>query len=218
MALKLLYTVGTPMSFDGLDSEVLTLKGGEVLTLTSVVVGTDLAASDAADGYSNPNKRTVATKTLTSTSRNLMLADDGTTGYGTIFGTVVGGTVGQVTVGANLGPHTATASGKVSCWQAPGSVFGVTLDACDTNATTGLQPTNATLATGAALYATSAGLLTPTVGSAVSNFVVGRFIEFDTNRSLVTTPNRLVAALNSGASSTPAAVYTMCVFSWYPGV
>ncbi len=199
MSLKLLQPGVQPLGqFDGLDTEVLTLKGGEVVTFGSTVVPPgDKAASDSFDGYVAPSSRPVVTKTLSNGSRPLMLADDGITGYGTLFGSVVGGTVGQqVTGGAVLGPHTATGSGKVTCWEKPG-VYAVSLDACDTNATTGLQPTNTTpLAPGAALYASLTGLLTPN-SSGVSNNLCGRFIEFETNGSLVTTPNKLVAALNS---------------------
>jgi hypothetical protein len=137
-----------------------------------------------------------------------MLSDEGILGYGTLFGAVVGGTVGQQVngpttfTGAILGPSTATGSGKVTCWDKPG-LYAVSLDACDTTVTTGLQPTNNTgLDTGAPLYYTSAGLLTPNAAAAVVaaggvNPIVGRFVDFDTNGSLVNTPNRLVAALNS---------------------
>lgn len=207
MSLKLLQPGCQPLGqYDGLDTEVLTLKGGEVVTFGTVTVpSTDLAAADSFDGYTNSSlvqKRPVVTKTLTTGKRPLMLADEGITGYGTLFGTVVGGTVGQQVNGPNsvtgavLGPHTATGSGKVTCWHLPG-LYAVSLDACDTTATTGLQPTNTTLNTGAALYATSAGLLTPNSGAAFETVVVGRFIDFETNGSLVTTPNKLVAALNS---------------------
>src|SRR5579885_979990 len=224
MALKLVNQAGNPLGqFDGLDTEVLTLKGGEVVTFKSVVAtsATDSAAHDVFDGYVNPNKRVAVTKTLTSSSRPLMLADDGITGYGTLFGSVVGGTVGQVvTGGAVLGPHTATGSGKVTCWHLPG-VYAVSLDACDTAASTGLQPTNGTLDTGAALTYTAAGLLTP-VGSpaAVGGApVVGRFIDFETNGSLVTTPSSLVGTLNppDGAlASTTSRTFAFASFYFNP--
>ncbi len=203
MSLKLLQPGTQPLGqFDGLDSEVLTLKGGEVVTLVnSALSANDKAASDSFDGYSNPSGapgRPVVTKTLAAASRPLFLADEGITGYGTLFGSVVGGTVGQAVTGAVLGPHTATGSGKVTCWDKPG-LYAVSLDACDTNASTGLQPTHATLTTGMPLYFTSAGLLTPTIASSPGGAgpVVGRFVDFETNGSLVNTPNRLVAALNS---------------------
>jgi hypothetical protein len=212
MALKLLQPGCQPLGqFDGLDTEVLTLKGGEVVTLTSTAVPPgDKAAADSFDGYTNPSsvqKRPVVTKTLDAYVRPLMLADEGISGYGTLFGAVVGGTVGQqvngpgVYTGAVLGPHTATGSGKVTCWEKPG-LYAVSLDACDTAASTGLQPTNTTVDTGAALYYTTAGLLTPNASAAPAGIggaktIVGRFVDFETNGSLVTTPNRLVAALNS---------------------
>jgi hypothetical protein len=209
MALKLVNQAGNALGqFDGKDDEVLTLKGGEVVTFASVALDSDdKAAKDAFDGYTNPSgtkKRAYVTKSLTSSSRPLMLADDGIAGYGTLFGTVVGGTVGQVSYGldsvvpasALLGPHTAMASGKVTCWHLPG-VYAVSLDACDTDADDGLQPTNTGITTGQALTYTSAGLLTP-VGSAAAVGgapVVGRLIDFEPKGSLVTTPNKLVSSL-----------------------
>lgn len=228
MALKLVNQAGNALGqFDGLDTEVLTLKGGEVVTFTSVVAtsATDKAAHDVFDGYVSPNKRAVVTRNVATSARPLMLADDGITGYGTLFGSVVGGTVGQVvTGGAVLGPHTATGSGKVTCWHLPG-VYAVSLDACDTAASDGLQPTNASLATGAALTfvpgSTSGGQLTP-VGStaaAGNTVVVGRFIDFETNGSLVTTPSSLVGTLNppDGAlASTTSRTFAFATFYFNP--
>jgi len=199
MSLKLLQPGVQPLGqFDGLDSEVLTLKGGEVVTFVSTAAP-DKAAFDVLDGYANPNKRTAVTKTIAPTSRPLMLADEGTTGYGTLFGSVVGGTVGQNTTGAVLGPHTATGSGKVTCWEKPG-LYAVSLDACDTNASTGLQPTNTSLAAGSALYVTAAGLLTPNLASAAggtADTLCGRFVEFQTKGSLVTSSSNIVNALST---------------------
>lgn len=222
MALKLVQSGNQPLGqFDGLDSEVLTLKGGEVVTFKSVAaaMATDKAAADVFDGYVYADKRAVVTKNLSARDCPLMLADDGIAGYGTLFGSVVGGTVGTVsTGGAVLGPHTATASGKVTCWEKPG-VYAVSLDACDTNATTGLQPTNPTLDTGDGLYATlGSGLLTP--DSSGSNILVGRFIEFQTSGSLVTTPNRLVATLNppDGKATDPTKSYSWALFYFNPSV
>jgi hypothetical protein len=208
MALKLVNQAGNALGqFDGYDTELSSYLGGEVVTFASVDLSfADLAASDVFDGYVNTAtvaKRTVVTRNLVSTSRPLMLADDGVAGYGTLFGSVVGGTVGQNVSGTVLGPHTTSGSGKVTCWHLPG-VYAVSLDACDTAASTGLQPTNTTINTGAGLTFTATGLLTP-VGSpaAVGGApVVGRFIDFETSGSLVTTPSRLVAALNGATPST----------------
>jgi hypothetical protein len=211
MSLKLLQPGGQPLGqFDGLDTEVLTLLGGEVVTFGTVQTSTlDKAAFDSLDGYvnsANLGKRVVVTRTIGANVRPLMLCDEGITGYGTLFGTVVGGTVGQVMTGqtvANggvLGPHTATGSGKVTCWEKPG-LYAVSLDAaCDSNATTGLRPTNATLTTGSALNVTSTGLLTPAAGQ--TGTLCGRFVDFDTNGSLVNTPNSLIGALKTYAFAT----------------
>lgn len=227
MALKLLQPGIQPLGqFDGLDSDVLTLKGGEVVSFASVTTsgqpgvttgGLDQAAYDAFDGYVNTSgtlKRPAVSRlfdgstSLTSASRPLMLSDDGIQGYGTLFGAVVGGTVGQQVNGPNtftgavLGPHTSTGSGKTTCWDKPG-LYAVSLDATDTTASTGLQPTNTTLTVGNALTFTNKGLLTPhgsaqALGGAPD---VGYLVEFNTNQSLVTTPNYLVAALNSPSGS-----------------
>lgn len=224
MALKLLQPGLNPLGqFDGYDSDYLTLKGGEVVSFASVttsgqpgvtVAGLDQAAFDVFDGYVNSSgtlKRPVVTRlwngtTLTSASRPLMLSDDGITGYGTLFGAVVGGVVGQQVnnpssstfTGALLGPHTATGSGKVTCWDKPG-LYGVSLDAVDTSAS-GLVPTNTALTVGNPLSFTATGLLTPGTANAAfggSTPTVGWLVEFNTNQALVTTPNFLVAALNS---------------------
>jgi hypothetical protein len=237
MALKLVNQAGNPLGqFDGLDGNgsttgFLSLKGGEVVTFTSVVAtsATDKAAQDSFDGYVIPNKRPVVTRVLTGSaataSRPLMLADDGISGYGTLFGSVVGGTVGQVsTGGAVLGPHTATGSGKVTCWHLPG-VYAVSLDAVDTTATTGLVPTNTTgnLIPGKALYATANGLLTPDSSlnfdaASVTASIVGRFIDFETSESLVTTSSGLVGTLNppDGAFSAGSRGLTFAVFYFNP--
>ena len=221
MALKLLQPGTQPLGqFDGLDSEVLTLKGGEICTFTAVFfppTGTDKASADVFnDGYLFPSggqKRVAVTRNVATTARSLMLADEGILGYGTLFGSVVGGTIGQQMngpysyTGAILGPHTATGSGKVTLWEKPG-LYAVSLDAVDTNSD-GLNPSNTSLLPGQALtYIPSSsapygGLLTPTGSTAAAGntTVVGRLIDFETNGSLVTTPNKLVAALNSPSGS-----------------
>jgi len=225
MALKLVNQAGNALGqFDGYDAEVPTYLGGEVVTFASVpVADPDKAAADVYDGYVNylaVANRTVVTKTLVAGSRPLMLADDGVAGYGTLFGSVVGGTVGKVTTGAVLGPSTATGSGKITCWHLPG-VFAVSLDACDTDAATGLQPTNVALNAGAALTYSADGLLTPVATSTISvgGPTVGTLIDFETNGSLVTTPNYLVSALNVPYGFTPGPrQFSYAVFYFNPPV
>lgn len=212
MALELVQPGIQPLGqFDGADGIYLTVKGGEVATIKGVSrTGGDLSSADVkTDGYVGAN-RPVATTALVSGDRPLMLVDEGIFGYGTLFGSVIGGIAGQIAYGVGqvpatqLGPHTATASGKLTLWDKPGT-YAVTLDAVDTTAATGLTLTNATLAIGAALYATSTGLLTPNkfasfeLADGYTGSVVGRFLNFESYKggSLVTTPVSLVSALNS---------------------
>jgi hypothetical protein len=211
-----LYPLG---QFDGLDAEVTTVSGGEVGSFSYIARATaDYRAADVDDGYvAQAGTRPVVTVTLVSGMRPLFLVDDGTTGYGTLFGEVVGATTGQiVTGGTALGPHTATGSGKLTLWDKPG-LYAVTLAAADTTLNSGLVPTNPALSGGDALYATAAGLLTPNAGAAFEAVVVGRFIEFETDGSLVTTKEYLVSALNSPSGSTAAPFsFTQAVFHFNP--
>ncbi len=221
MALKLLQSGGQPLGqFDCLDADLPNILGGEVMTFGAAVVATDKAAADASDGYYNPGTSRTVAKLVTSpaTAGTMMLSDDGTTGYGTLFGTVVGGTVGRVsTGGAVLGPHSATGSGKVTLWHQPG-LYGVTLDAVDTNATNGLMPTNVACVPGFALGPNTSGKITTSAGTGYNALTrIGRFVEFSTDRALVNTPNRLVQALNSPTGATALAMsYTVAVFHFSP--
>ena len=191
-------------TFDGVDGQLASYKGGEVVTLTSVTLASDLSAGDAvSDGYVLPGsvvKRTVVTKTLTTGKRPLFLADEGTAYYGTVFGKVVGGTSGKDVAGQQVGPGTANRSGKVTCWDSPG-LYAVTLDAVDTNASTGLTITNTSLDAGSPLYATTAGILTPNSATSFETspaaLVVARFVSFETSGSQVNTQPKFASALNS---------------------
>ncbi len=230
MALRLQQPGIQPLGqYDGYDAETLNVLGGEVGTLVGLLVGgTDRAARDAdgSDGYvgTTTKYRPAVTRTLASGSRPLFLIDDGTLHYGTLFGAVVGGTVGQQVNGPNsftgavLGPHTATGSGKLTLWDKPGH-YAVTLDAVDT-AADGLVPSNAALSVGDPLYAQTNGLLTPEpTRSFEASVVVARFIEFTTDQSLVTTPVQLVSALNSpSGSSAQQLQFTQAVIAFNPPI
>ena len=124
--------------------------------------------------------------------RPLWLLDEGTRGYGTLFGQVIGVPAGLSTVGTNLGPHTAAGSGKVTCWDKPG-LYAVSVDAVDTSAD-GLVVTNTNLVPGLALCPQTDGKLTPTTSGTALAVNVGRFVEFETQPFLVTTPPSLVGA------------------------
>ena len=213
MALKLLQSGLNPLGqYDGQDALTnLTtgIRGGELCTLGQTDVdGTDLAAADADDGYINGGglggeNRPFVQRANGNTDSLIFLGDEGSSGYGTLFGELVGSVAGQVVnTGGQLGPHTASGSGKVTLWQAPG-LYGVTLDATAQGAT-GLQPENPTVSTGSELYIDSLGRLTP-VASA-SGVVVGRFVEFASNGSLVTTPGYLTNSATTDADSAEMAV------------
>ncbi len=208
MALILLQAGREPIGqFDGYDADYLTITGGEIGRLVGVPftlppgASADRATADVFDGYIPATvTRPVVSRTLpatASTYRPLYLLDEGTVGYGTMFGTVVGGVVGQIVpnpsnlTGAQvLGPHTATGSGKVTCWDKPG-LYAVTMNSVATSLTI-----NSAVNTGDPLYANTTGQLTATSGESFDNAsgsptIVGRLVEFSSNGSLVTTPVRL---------------------------
>lgn len=208
MALELVQPGVQPLGqFDGHDSIYLTVLGGEVATIVGVAVAADRAAADVDDGYASGGlQRPVVTTILASGDRPLFLVDDGIWGYGTLFGSVIGGIAGQISYGlgqapaTQLGPHTAAGSGKLTLWGNPGT-YAVTLDAVDTNAVTGLRPTNPTLTISDPLYATlGTGLLTPNVANSFeAGIEVGYFLNFEAWKggSRVTTPVSMVSGPNS---------------------
>ena len=225
MALVLMQSGMTPAGwYDVFDTIQTTLKGGELVTFARFDTNaSDDEAFDVRDGYvgTTGSARTELTTTMTSTSKPLFLADEGITGYGTIFGVVVGGSVGQVsTGGAVLGPHTTSGSGKVTIYGQPG-FYATTLDACDT-ASDGIVGSNASLTPNMDLTYSVAGLLTP-LGSAKAATcggpAVARLQDLSHNGSLVSTPNSLVAALNSpsgAVGSANVAKFTMAIY-WFGG-
>jgi len=207
MALKLKEAGREPIGqFDGYDNNYLTLLGGEIGRWGAVPYtfpgSVDKASFDSFDGYCNnadqaPGQWRVAITSNLGTLvrgfswRPLFLLDEGTSGYGVMLGTVVGGVVGQ-TSGTNLGPHTATGSGKVTLWDKPG-LYGVTLDAVAPS----INPLTSNPQVGDPLYAMHDGKLTLTAAEAfdfaITPTIVGRFAEFTTNGALVTTPQYLTA-------------------------
>lgn len=184
--------------FDLLDEYQTTVVGGEVGTIfgaSRTVSATEKAAKDVLDGYSNVTdlqRAAVAPSITGSGVRPIWLLDEGSTGYGTLFGQVIGAPAGLSTSSTDLGPHTAAASGKVTCWNKPG-VYAVSVDAVDTSAD-GLVLTNANCDPGAAMDCEADGTLTlGTAGTAVG-ITCAYLIELETSPFLVTTPASLVGA------------------------
>ena len=220
-------------SFDGYGSNTTNFKGGEVCTWRAMPYPAVGAADVNNDGYVTS---TSFGKEVPGVSYDwagivsdggtvhgpFFLADDGTTNYGTLFGAVVGGSVGTQVNGLNsftgavLGPHTATGSGKITCWDKQG-LYGVTLDAVNSS----LTPA-ASVTVGTPLYFDSAGkiCLTGQNGTnGVTSPIIGRVASFETNGSLVTTPQNLVAALNS-PSGDVTSLKTLTMFQlvfWFAG-
>lgn len=181
-----------------IDGTYDTILGGEVGTIfaaSRTVSTTEKAAYDVLDGYSNATdqqRSAVANSIDDNSVRPLWLLDDGLAGYGTLFGQVIGTPVGLSATGTNLGPHTAAASGKVTCWDKPG-LYAVSVDAVDTSAD-GLVITNANCDPGVAMQPQYDGTLTLSTAATAVDVTVGRFMEFETSPFLVTTPPSLVGA------------------------
>jgi hypothetical protein len=182
--------------FDVDDTTLSGLKGGEVMMFGSASTAnstSETAAADVLDGYTfaTPAGRPVAVLADTADAPFVALADEGTgPDYFTLLGTVVGGKTGLVVSGGAVnGPHTATASGKVTLWDKPG-LYEVTVDALPADFA------SAALVPGASVLGfTDAGQLQRAGGSDVildSGCAV--FVEFAHSSSLVTTPAYLVSA------------------------
>lgn len=206
--------------FDLVDTELSSIKGGEVMTLTTASTSnsaSEKAAYDSLDGYMFDASGTIlnrpaATRASTAAQFPLFLSDDGTANYGTLFGQVIGTPVGQSTTGTDLGPNTAAASGKVTLWDKPG-LYAVTTDAVASDFITSVSTgASAGLVPGRVLGFTSGGKLahsSTATEAAVAGTGVGHFVEFQTNQSLVNTPARLVGATSS---------YTQIVFHFSAGL
>jgi len=181
-----------------LDGTYDTILGGEVGTVygaSRTNTADEKAAKDALDGYTNATdvlRVAVANSIEAYTQRPLWLLDDGTLGYGTLFGQVIGTPAGLLTTGTNLGPHTAAASGKITCWDKPG-LYAISVDAVST-AADGIVLTNAACDPGTAIRPLANGTLGLTSTAGVLAVTVGRFLEFETSPFLVTTPPSLVGA------------------------
>ena len=207
MALYVLSPGIQPLSFDFLDTDEAALQGGMIGVLdeaSRVITSTEKAAQDALDGYvadlvdagtpdaSRPIVRLADTSS--ETIKVFYLLDDGTTDYGTNFGTLIGNPVGLSTTtasgGVALGPSTIRGSGKVTCWDKPG-LYAVHTDQLDADVIDSTN-LNDTPLPGELLYRgqTTAQL----TRSTASSDKMALFVELASDGSLVTTPGRLVGA------------------------
>jgi hypothetical protein len=199
--------------FDLLDTDLSLVTGGELAVLdktSRLNTSSEKAAADVFDGYvadgANVGTRVVArladgySDSFLDASKGdikvepwktFYLIDDGTAKYGTMLGGLIGSPVGLGTaVSANLGPHTAAASGKVTLWDKPG-LYAVSLDAVSA----GLGDLNDTPLPGDLIYREhNTGKLT---SLSDTEDKVAMFVEMTSNRSLVNTPGRLVGATSN---------------------
>jgi len=198
MSLKLLNPGLRPLgTFDCRDADTLTggLEGGEYVELQSDDADDGYAADAGTVGPMDPGTGggLIAPELLnfaasSRTATNLGgLADEGTDGYGTLFGSMIGSTAGQATSVSGsvvIGPSTAAGSGKVTVWAQSG-LYGVNGAASD-DATAPL--TAAAAVANAPVYADTSGLLTTTDTNSNLAIYVGRVAD----SSLVSTTNAAV--------------------------
>lgn len=204
MALYILQPGLQPLGqFDVLDTDVSSILGGEVGTLADAAranSSSEKAAQDALDGYVADGS-SVATRPqvrladeTTETRKLFYLLDDGTKNYGTLFGELIGTPVGLATTtasgGSLLGPHTASGSGKVTCWDKPG-LYAASTDAVED----ALSDLTDTPLPGDLLYRSTNGKLTSVSGAPLGTTdKLGMYVEHASSGSLVTTPGKLVGA------------------------
>ena len=201
MGLKLLQPSLRPLGqFDLADDDLSTLEGGCYVELEDAGATEGYAADVGQVGPLSPAAGpTKAFEALTfsladKTDGNMGgLADDGTTGYGTLYGTVIGGTAGQGTgLGSQptkgvvtVGPTSALASGKVTVWHAPG-LYGVDSAALATS-----DPIDTDTALNTAIHS-DAGFLTDVATTHGDQVAI--YVGSVTDSSLVSTSERAVTS------------------------
>jgi hypothetical protein len=196
MALKLLQPGLRPMGqFDLEDDDQNSVLGGEFGIFEALQTSTDAYASDSA--VVGPQIQVTMGDADLADSGGIApiggLIDEGTSGsngYGTLFGSVIGGTAGQGTgLGSRsaqgvvtVGPRTTFGSGKVTLFHQPG-LYGVTEDAVSgTDFTTGSG--NWAVNT---LLKSSSGRLTSISSSSTTHVVLGYCLGTVNDSSLVST-------------------------------
>lgn len=132
--------------FDLEDDDTALVRGGEVAVFEAINFATDGYAADVFNSgpgvHLSLDSCAVAASGTVAPGEMYGLVDEGTSGslgqkgYGTMFGSIIGATVGQGTgVGGTpgvgtvvVGPSTVLGSGKATLWTKPG-LYGATSDA-----------------------------------------------------------------------------------------
>jgi hypothetical protein len=195
--------------FDLEDDDTDLVRGGEVAVFEAIDYSTD---GYAADVWNQGPAVHLSLDSVTAGSVAVPvevygLVDEGTSGglgskgYGTMFGSIIGATVGQGTgVGGMpgvgtvvIGPSTVRGSGKATLWTKPG-LYGVTLDAFLSEAD--FTAAGAVAGLNAGLYGTTAdgtndGKLASDAagGTGVDGAMVARSLGAVADSSLVSTTN-----------------------------
>lgn len=179
------------------DDDVALIVGGEVGILTALDEATDAYAADV---WAPGPKIHVSIGDVASDGQLYGLVDEGISGYGTSFGTLIGATTGQGTGFGEksttgvvvMGPSTIRGSGKVTLWTKPG-LYGVTHDAWASESEFGAMALNGDVF-GHAEDGTLDGKLTST--STSNGQQVALSIGLSTDTSLVSTTNAAAGADN----------------------
>jgi hypothetical protein len=177
--------------YDG--SSTFAPKGGEVGVLQSIGVN------------ATGNQILTVRAATTGDTGPFFLVDDGTAGYGTLFGNTVvrtstGFTAGSYS-GVPIGPPTYTGSGKLTLWDKPG-LYAVTLDALiDSEATLKAASPGAGLTVDPATGKLMLG--DPAAGSHFAKVITFKFDEgLVTTGGAVVPQKKLVIAFNGYVDST----------------
>ena len=194
--------------FDCYDSDLTSVVGGMIGVWDKVArtEATDAGTFDIFDGYTSPSVDSgtttayrpmvrIAKSSSTDNNKPIYLMDDGISGYGTLFGSVI--SMFSPT-GTALGPTTALGSGKVTLWDKQG-LYAVSFEACysDKNTTNGaLEAGQDTPAPGDLLYRhyTTGKICRYATATSQTSNLVGSYVEHANNASLVTTPQKLIGA------------------------
>lgn len=189
---------------DFLDTDLASVTGGQFGVWDEqgrANTATERAAQDVFDGYvadlvssgsPTASRPVMQLADGTDAGEAMYLLDDGIVGYGTLFGSLIGNPVGLATTGTALGPNTAQASGKVTCWHQSG-LYAVSTDAMDADVFPTTGNISDTPLPGEFLYCGAAtAQLTRVDGGPGTKVAI--FVEMRGNGSLVTTPARLVGA------------------------
>lgn len=204
MALKLLNPGLRPLGMFDLEDDILgTLEGGEHVALNATAIGAEGYAADVSSvgpfvGADLAGNRASVKFDTAARLVNVLagLADEGTTGYGTLFGRTIGSNAGRATVingAVVVGPSTERGSGKVTVWSQSGlySVDGAA-------ATDAATPLNAMTTVNALVHADGNGLLGT---AALGNQPVAIFVGHLADTSLVSTTNTAVGIAKAIESS-----------------